>query len=366
MNNPTEMAQGQGAQYAPQKPQAATVAQLAAFDEIIDVRSPAEFAEDHIPGAINCPVLNDEERARVGTLYKQVSPFEAKKLGAALVAKNIALHLEQYFLAKPKSWKPLIYCWRGGTRSGAMTHIFRQIGWPAQQLDGGYKTYRRHVLAELNTLPQKFQFNVVCGATGSGKSRLLQALDAQGAQVLDLEELAAHRGSVLGHVPGTPQPAQKMFDSRVWKKLTDFDASMPVYVEAESKKIGDLRVPEAIIERMWQHGRCVRIDTTIEARIQLLCEEYAHFFSAPETLFTQLDCLHQLFGVERISHWKQMATDKQWQALVRELLEDHYDPAYRKSTLSHYPQINQGTVLTIPDLSASKMAELTSQLVLKA
>jgi tRNA 2-selenouridine synthase len=365
MNNPTEngIVQREGAQYAPQKPQAATVAQLAAFDEIIDVRSPAEFAEDHIPGAINCPVLNNEERARVGMLYKQVSPFEAKKLGAALVAKNIALQLEHNFLAKPKNWKPLIYCWRGGTRSGAMTHIFRQIGWQAQQLDGGYKTYRRHVLAELDELPQKFQFNVVCGATGSGKSRLLQALEAQGAQVLDLEALAAHRGSVLGNVPGTPQPSQKMFDSCVWKKLAEFDSTQPVYVEAESKKIGDLRVPQAIIERMWQHGHCVRIETSIEARIQLLCEEYAHFFSAPEMLFTQLDCLHSLFGTARIDHWKKMASDKQWNALVRELLEDHYDLAYRKSTLNHYPQINQGQVLTTPDLSPTKMAAIACQLV---
>lgn len=347
----------------PHKPHTAGVTSLAEFDEIIDVRSPAEFAEDHIPRAINCPVLDNDERVRVGTLYKQVSSFEAKKLGAGLVAKNIARHLEQAFADKPKNWKPLIYCWRGGTRSGAMTHILRQVGWGALQLDGGYKAYRRHVTHQLDTLPERFHFHVICGATGSGKSRLLNALEAHGAQVLDLEALAAHRGSVLGNLPDTPQPTQKMFESLVCHKLANFDASRPVYVEAESKKVGLLRVPEKIIDAMWLRGRCVRIDAPVEARVRLLSEEYEHFFTTPEVLFTQLDCLKKIHGTALIEAWKQMARDKQWDRLVLELLQNHYDPAYRNSTLSHYPQIDQGLAFETSDLSTEAMTALASKIL---
>lgn len=345
------------------KPNLATPGQIDEFDQVIDVRSPAEFAEDHIPGAINCPVLDNDERSRIGTLYKQVSSFEAKKLGAGLVAMNIARHLENAFSARPKNWKPLVYCWRGGTRSGAMTHIMRQVGWPAMQLDGGYKSFRRFVIRQLDALPEKFAFQVICGATGSGKSRLLNALEAQGAQVLDLEALAAHRGSVLGNLPDLAQPSQKMFESTVWHKLHGLDAGKPVYVEAESKKVGLLRVPDKIIDAMWQRGRCIRIDACVEARVKLLCEEYEHFFAAPQKLFAQLDCLKNLHGAERIDAWKQSAREKHWQPLVRELLELHYDPAYRNSTLRHYPQINDGITLRPVDLSATEMAALASEIL---
>ena len=161
-----------------QRSHTVTVAQLDAFDEVIDVRSPSEFALDHVPGAANCPVLDDEERARVGTLYKQVSPFDARKLGAALVSKNIARHLEEHFRGRDRGWRPLVYCWRGGKRSGAMAHVLREIGWDAATLEGGYRSYRREVMAQLEKLPARFRFRVVCGATGSGKSRLLEALAA--------------------------------------------------------------------------------------------------------------------------------------------------------------------------------------------
>src|SRR5262252_8185785 len=197
------------------------------FDEIVDVRSPAEFALDHVPGAISCPVLDDEERARVGTLYAS-SPFDAKKLGAALVSKNIARHIESRFRDRDREWRPLVYCWRGGKRSAALAHVLREIGWQASTLDGGYRAYRRAVVSELAELPSRYEFEVICGATGSGKSRLLEALAARGAQVLDLEAVARHRGSVLGDMPGAPQPSQKMFDSVVRDRLRRLDPQRPV------------------------------------------------------------------------------------------------------------------------------------------
>ena len=201
----------------------ANLSQLGEFDEIIDVRTPSEFAEDHIPGAINCPVLSDEERITVGTLYKQVSPFEARKVGAALVARNIAFHLQTRFHDRPKSWHPMIYCWRGGQRSSAMCIILAQVGWAAQKLEGGYKAYRRDVLEKLEALPQNLTFRVICGPTGSGKSYLLAALADNGQQVLDLEMLAGHRGSVLGKIPGQSQPSQKWFDSALLEALQKLD-----------------------------------------------------------------------------------------------------------------------------------------------
>ena len=343
-------------------PSFANVAQLAEFDEVIDVRSPAEFAEDHVPGATNCPVLDNDERARVGTMYKQVSSFEAKKLGAALVARNIACHLEETYSSRDRGWRPLIYCWRGGTRSGAMTHVFRQIGWDAFQLDGGYKAYRRQVAAELALLPARLNFRVVCGPTGSGKSRLLTALAAQGAQVLDLEELAAHRGSLLGSLPNRPQPSQKMFESQLWCRLARMNPGVPVFVEAESKKVGDLRVPEALIARMWQ-SHCIRLDISGPARIALLTEDYGHFIDNPLPLIEKLECLTALHGRNRIGEWKELARQCQWGDLVADLLVNHYDPAYSRSTLEHYPRLGEALVIRSDDASHTRMQALARELV---
>lgn len=337
----------------------ATVAQLHEFDEIVDVRSPSEYAEDHIPGAINRPVLNDEERVRVGTLYKQ-SPFEAKKIGAALIARNIARHLEQYWLDKPKSWHPLIYCWRGGQRSGAMTHILRQIGFAAERLDGGYKQYRHHVLQQLQTLPETFSFRVVCGLTGSGKSRLLIALQQAGAQVLDLEQIAQHRGSVLGDMPNAPQPSQKGFDSQVLARLESFDPAVPVYVESESKKIGQIRVPDALIEAMWA-SPCLRLDTPVALRVALLLEDYAHFLHDPALLRQQLERLRGMYSNELLAHWHALCEAQAWKEFISELLERHYDPAYNKSIYSHYPNYDAAYSLTLGSLDEKSFRSLAEE-----
>ncbi len=323
--------------------------QLDEFDCIIDARSESEFALDHIPGAINCPVLNDEERIRVGTMYKQLGAFEAKKVGAALVAKNIARHIDTHWLDKPRDWKPLIYCWRGGNRSGSLAHILAKIGWPAIQLDGGYKAYRAHVSAALTDTPPH-QFRVICGTTGSGKSRLLEVLAADGAQVLDLEQLAAHRGSVLGHLPSQPQPSQKMFETMIWQTLRKFDPALPVFVESESKKVGNLRVPDAVMEKMRQ-SPCVSLTLSRPNRVRLLMEDYQHFTDSPGTLNTQLDCLVKLHGREKIDGWKAMADGGQMPALVDHLLVDHYDPAYLRSIDRNFIQFGQAEILELNDIA---------------
>lgn len=322
--------------------------QLDQFDSIIDVRSESEFALDHIPGAINCPVLDDEERIRVGTMYKQVNAFEAKKVGAALVAKNIARHIETLWIDKPRDWKPLIYCWRGGNRSGSLAHILAKIGWPAIQLDGGYKAYRAHVSSDLAELPPH-QFKVICGTTGSGKSRLLEVLDSIGAQVLDLEKLAAHRGSVLGNLPSQPQPSQKMFETRVWATMRSFDPALPVFVESESKKVGNLRVPDAVMEKMRQ-SPCLSLTLSRPNRVRLLMEDYHHFADSPETLNTQLDCLAKLHGREKIDAWHALANGGQMPALVDQLLVEHYDPAYVRSIDRNFVQFAQAKIVELSDI----------------
>jgi len=291
-------------------------------------------------------VLDDAERAAVGTLYKQVSPFEAKKVGAALVAKNVARHVETLFAGKDRRWRPLVYCWRGGKRSAAMAHILREIGWEAQTLAGGYRGYRRWVVAQLETVPHKLPFRVVHGPTGSGKSRFLGALRRAGAQVLDLEDLAAHRGSVLGNLPDRPQPSQKWFESQVLHQLAALDPARAVFVEGESKKIGQLQVPEALIAAM-RASPCIVLDTAIEVRVTLLLEEYRHFVDNPGALEAQLDCLVGLHGREKIAGWKSLASRGAWRDFVTLLLMEHYDPAYRRSSLHNFVHLQRAERIAI-------------------
>ncbi|NUZ05047.1 tRNA 2-selenouridine(34) synthase MnmH [Piscinibacter koreensis] len=306
------------------------LARLASFDTIIDARSPGEFAIDRIPGAVNWPSLDDAERALVGTEYKQVSAFDARKRGAALVARNIARHIEREVFDKPRDWKPLVYCWRGGQRSGALSTVLGQIGFQVAMLDGGYREYRRAVLAELDQRMPNFDFRVVCGTTGSGKSRLLGELARQGRQVLDLEALAEHRGSVLGLVPGHPQPSQKAFDSRLWFALRGLDPARPVFVESESKKIGDVRVPETLIARM-RDAPCVLLNLDVDARVALLLEDYAFFVADTGAFCERLNALRPLRGNATIDAWQDAARVGQHAEVVRALLVEHYDPIYLQS-----------------------------------
>lgn len=318
--------------------------QLTRFDEIVDVRTPLEFAEDHIPGAINAPVLSNEERVIIGTMYKQVSPFEATRVGAAMVARNIAQHLETTFADRPRNWRPLIYCWRGGKRSGSMTTWFNLIGWQARQLDGGYKMYRRSVLDTLATLPGQFDYVALIGHTGSGKTRLLQALGQAGAQVLDLEALACHRGSLLGALPDQPQPTQKGFDTALIRVLSDFDPRRPVFVEAESRRIGAITLPETLLER-FHRGVCVEVDAGHDERITFLLRDYAHLFDEPAAFKYQLERLIGLHSREQVKHWQALIDagslgDTAARAeLFGQLIDRHYDPAYQRSSRQHFSRL---------------------------
>ena len=343
-------------------PRVVTVAAIAAYTDRIDVRSPAEYAEDHLPGAASHPVLSDQERALVGTLHALDSAFAAKRAGAAIVARNIALMLETAFAGKPRDWTPLVYCWRGGKRSGALAHIMNEIGWRAMQLEGGYRAYRRHVRAQLETVPTTFTLRVVCGLTGSGKSRLLNVLAAEGAQVIDLEQLAAHRGSLLGDLPDTPQPSQKRFETELLSILARLDARKPVFIESESKRIGSLQVPEALLQVM-RHATCVRVELPTPLRIALLREEYAHFLDNTEHLAQRLRPLSVLHGSKTIERWNAAARAGEWDAFVGELLIAHYDPTYTRSIDRNFARHADAQVVTPGGIAAADYRAIARALI---
>ncbi len=333
------------------------------YSEIIDVRSPSEFIEDHIPGAINLPVLNDAERAEVGTIYKQVCPFTARKIGAALVSRNTYHHLSQHFAAKDKDYRPLIYCWRGGQRSGSMALVLTQIGWRVTVLDGGYKTYRAYVRQQLENLPEQFTYQILCGLTGSGKTHILNKMSQRGAQVLDLESLAKHRGSLLGgewQGKICPQPSQKYFETLLLQQLQRFNPHQPIWVESESIKIGKIYVPQSLWQKMKQ-ASCVEIQLPIAQRVKFLLQEYPHLVTHPDILKRKLEYLKSYCGWEKLSQWYQLIDAGDWETLVQDLLHSYYDPTYKRSTKSYFSKAER--VLSIGDLSDSSIDTLLDSLL---
>jgi tRNA 2-selenouridine synthase len=342
-----------------------TVADLGSFATLIDARSPSEFAADHVPGAINCPVLDDEERRLVGTTYVQVSAFEARKIGAAIVARNIAAHLDRLFRDKPKDWRPLVYCWRGGMRSGSFVTIMRMIGWDAQQLHGGYKSWRAHVIASIAERAPHLRLRVLCGPTGSAKTSTLHALAGLGEQVLDLEDLAAHRGSVLGEMPGRPQPTQKGFETQLAQRLAGLDLSRTVWVEAESRRIGRISLPEPLLQRM-RASAVVEIQASPDARIDYLLREYAWLCDDRALLSERLGILRDVLSRDVLAQWQAWARDGELPHLLSELLDKHYDPLYRRSQARDLRALPQAAVVAADDLSAAGIEALARRILAAA
>lgn len=338
------------------------LSRLHEFDTIIDARTEAEYDEDHLPAAVNWPTLNNEERIVVGTLYKQVNQFEAKKRGAAMAARNIAAHIERAVMDKPKDWKPLAYCWRGGKRSGSLSLILDQIGFRVTLVEGGYKAFRAAVVADIPRLVEPLQLRVVCGTTGSGKTRLLQALKTAGAQVLDLEGLARHRSSVLGAIPGVPQPTQKRFDTLVWETLRTFDPARPVFVESESKKVGNVSVPTVLVEHL-RASPCLNLTLPIHERVALLLEDYAYFVDNQDHFCERLDVLAEFRGKAVVQGWKEKVRANDLGPVVQELLTLHYDPVYLQSMERNFRQYGQAQTLEPADHSMQAMLRLAQSMV---
>lgn len=331
------------------------------FDEIIDVRSPSEYAEDHLPGAISLPVLSDEERARVGTIYVQQDPFLARKVGAALVAKNAAAHLEGPLADRSGGWRPLVYCWRGGQRSGSFAAILREIGWRVDTIKGGYKAYRALVVDALYRAPVAPRAVIIDGGTGTAKTRLLARIAEQGGQVIDLEKMAEHRGSVFGPMSDR-QPSQKAFESALAMALTQVDPSRPVFIEAESSKIGDLIVPPSLWKAMTAAPR-IEISAPLAARARHLVGEYPDMVADPAKLDAVLDKLVRYHGRERVEGWRALAASGAFTAMAAELIEAHYDPRYRRISRDGAPLL---LALDLPDLSDATLYAAAAKAVAAA
>ena len=323
------------------------------FDDIIDVRAPAEWAEDHIPGAISLPVLDDEERARIGTIYKQDSPFRARKLGAALVARNAARHLEGPLAEKPGGWRPLVYCWRGGQRSGSFASILGQIGWRVETVAGGYKSWRARVVQALYDAPVRAPVIVLDGNTGTAKTELLGLMALHGVQVIDLEGLANHRGSLFGGMPGG-QPSQKAFEGRLAMALATLDPTRPVVVEAESSKIGNCRMPPRLWRAMVAAPR-IEIAAPLCVRAAYLARAYADLTANFVALTDVIDRLRPVHSAETIATWQAMAAAANYEPLAEDLMARHYDPRYvkqRSLTGAKAPQVVTADSLSTEALPA--------------
>jgi len=325
----------------------------APFDALIDTRSPAEFAEDHLPGAINLPVLSNEERARVGTIYVQDSPFRARKLGAALVLKNTAHHIETTLADHPGGFRPLVYCWRGGQRSGTFGWLLREIGWPAGILKGGYRSFRRAVVAMLYDHPLPCDLLVLGGMTCTAKTEMLGLLAGQGMQVLDLEGLARHRGSVFGGYD-EGQPSQKLFESRLAMALCACDPARPVVVEAESSKIGDLIVPPQVWAGMCAAPR-VSVTAPLEARARYFTRAYGDLLADPALFKAQIARLLPLHGHACVEQWQKRVDAGEFAALGADLMQAHYDPRYRKSNARHGG--NEMAQIPLADLTPTALCD---------
>ena len=330
------------------------------YDTIIDVRSPSEFDEDHIPGALNLPVLYDKERKKIGTIYKKKSPFEAKVLGSSLIAKNISEHLTKSLKNKNGAWKPLVYCWRGGQRSKALCLIMHEIGWRVNQLEGGYKFYRNDIQKKLQKLSPKLKIILISGKTGTGKTKLLNQIKSNNGQILDLEGIANHKGSLLGRDLKNNQPSQKLFESLLYDALKNTNLKKNIYLEAESSKIGNLHIPQPLWKKMLISKK-INIETTLENRVKFLLNDYKYAQLDNNFFKPLITGLNRRLPKKIIDSWKCLIKNKDWKQLTESLLKDHYDPAY----ISNYKKKNQKIIknFNINKVTKSELNSLANKIL---
>ena len=328
-------------------------------DEILDVRSPAEYADDHIPGAINLPVLSNDERHEVGKIYCQESRHEARRIGAAYITKNVSRYLEEYFSTKDSNYQALVYCWRGGMRSQSIATILNSVGWYTKVIAGGYKAWRSEVVAYLRESELEFPLILIDGQTGTSKTKILDKLKQLGHQTLDLEGLAKHRGSVFGSFEETKQPSQKYFESTIYDTFSNFDRQRPVFVEAESPKIGRRAIPHALVKKMRASPR-IEMRASAESRAANLVTAYADLIGAPHRIVSALEYLRPYHPAASIQHWQNLVAEKSFARLALELIESHYDPCYQRQRQKHQEQTAQ--VIELATLDDETLAQAAAEI----
>ena len=328
------------------------------YDTIIDVRSPSEFEIDHIVGAINCPILYDDERQKVGTIYKQISSFKAKIIGSSLSAKNIAFHIEKEFLEKKGSWKPLIYCWRGGQRSKAFSIVLSEVGWRTYQLSGGYKEYRNDIIKYLDNIGMKLKIILISGKTGSAKTKILHSIRDQGAQILDLEGLARHKGSLLGAIPNLKQPSQKFFESLLFYEINKLNLKKNIFIEAESSKVGNVHIPKSIWSNMILSKR-IEVVADVNTRAKFLIDDYQYMCKNPILIEPMIKGLKTRLSNNLIDSWEKLIDEKKWFELTKSFLENHYDSSYASNTIKNDRKVlKEVNATTLNNYDIKKIAKI--------
>lgn len=288
---------------------------------VIDVRSPAEYEHAHIPNAINVPLFNNEERAKVGTCYKQLGRDAAVRLGLKLIGPKLAYFVEQADQIAPHR-EVLVHCWRGGMRSGSFAWLLRTAGFQVRTLEGGYKAYRNHVLAAFER-PQNII--ILGGHTGSGKTDILRELAALGEQVIDLEAIAHHKGSSYGAIGQAPQPSSEQFENLLFRPWSQLDPTRHLWLEDESRHIGTCFIPLALWQQMQRVPKIVFVDVPKSVRVQRLVREYAGF--GKELLQQATERIKKRLGGQ---HYKESieALDRGDYAAVADISLNYYDKAY--------------------------------------
>ena len=292
---------------------------------IIDVRSPSEYNSETIPGAINIPIFDDEERKLIGTAYIQESPDPAKKMGIDFAAAKLPSIYKEIAKLDKEYDKLILFCARGGFRSSSLVSLFMTIGVNIFKLNKGYKGYRAYINDNLPGVIKGVQFVVLYGNTGTGKTDILKSLKANGKDVLDLEGCANHRGSILGSVGLGKQNTQKMFESLIYESLKNRKTDL-VFVEGESRKIGKVVIPEYIYEAM-NMGTNLCIDTDIEIRIDNVLKDYVH--GTDDELKSSLNFLRSQLGHDTIDRYIDMIDTHEYRQVIEELMIQYYDPHYK-------------------------------------
>ena len=346
-------------------PCAVTPAQLGVrefgdYSLVIDARSPHEYAEDHLPGAVNLPVVDDEQYAEVGTRHKD-DKHGAYLIGVEYSLRNIADQIKPLISRYGSSDRFLVYCFRGGKRSRLWADNLRTIGFDVDVLSGGWKRYRQWVRESLAALSPTLHYRVLAGPTGCGKTRLLTELERQGHQTLDLEELASHRGSLLGTLPDRAQPTQKWFDSLLLARMRRLDPERTVWIEAESKKIGNLQLPDSLFEAM-HRSPVVQLSAPMSERVRLWREDYPHFAADPAGMVEKLVPLKPLVGGEVLASWQALAASGEVDALFESVMLRHYDPCYTRSTRRNYGGEGQEAAFPLQGLDTVSLEDAARRL----